>query len=435
MNIRAIAASTLAPVIAGHASLANLLDQAQAKIPVSERKLFTALCLGSLRQYHRLDVLAKQLLRSPLKSKDADVYALIIIGLYQLCSMRVPDHAAIDQSVDAARNLRKAWSTKLINGVLRNFLRRRDQLETALAGSAEFDYAHPAWLLRQIRGAWPDSWEQIVAANNQQAPLSVRVNRRKMPPAKLAALFAESGIQCRELAYSSIGLHLENAGDISQLPGYREGAFSVQDEAAQLSAPLLSLCPGMRVLDACCAPGGKASHLAETEAHLAELVGVDIDAARLDKTRANFARLGLQASLIHADVSQRDAWWDGKPFARILLDAPCSATGVIRRHPDIKLLRRESDLTKLQRLQGQLIRQLWPSLQPGGELLYATCSILPRENEAIVGEFINDTKDAVHDPINASWGIKRPFGRQLLPQAEGHDGFYYARIIKTRECN
>ena len=433
MNIRALAASTLAPVIAGRGSLSSTLEQSQAKTPAQERKLFMELCLGSLRQYHRLNAIAKQLMRSPLKSKDADIHALIILGLYQLRSLRIPDHAAIDQSVDAARSLNKAWSTKLVNGVLRNFLRKKQQLEADLAASPEFQYAHPQWLLEQFRQAWPESWPNIIEANNQQAPLSLRVNRRHIQPEQLEKIFRERGIHCEPLSFSSIGLRLENAGDISQLPGYDQGAFSVQDEAAQLSAQLLSLAPGMRVLDACCAPGGKASHLAEAEPELAELVGVDIDAARLATTKANFERLGIEATLLQADVADTEQWWNGKTFARILLDAPCSATGVIRRHPDIKLLRRKSDLKPLRELQRQLIRKLWPCLQPGGVLLYATCSVLPRENEAVVGEFVEQTPDAVHDPIDANWGSARPYGRQLLPQVNGHDGFYYARIMKARE--
>ena len=432
MNIRALAAQTLAPVISGKSSLSNTIDSVQEQALTRDRSLFRELCLGSLRQYHRLNAITEQLLQKPLKSKDADIHALLIIGLYQLRSLRIPDHAAIAETVEAARQLKKDWATKLINGVLRNYIRNRKDTDQSLYSSSIYNYSHPKWLLKQLKKAWPENWENVVEANNSQPPISLRINLRRTSMVEVEKMLSANGIATQGVKFSDTGLMLQESSDITQLPGYQEGLFSVQDEAAQLSARLLSLAPGERVLDACCAPGGKTSHMLEMEPQIGEMWGLDIDQQRLDRVAENLARLGLNAHLVAADASAPEDWWDGKPFARILLDAPCSATGVIRRHPDIKLLRRSTDIDKLSQLQAQLLRKLWPTLLPGGVLLYATCSILPEENEKVVEAFVEETADALHDPIAANWGVERSYGRQLLPQVNGHDGFYYARIIKTR---
>ncbi len=431
MNIRVVAVKILTPVVAGEASVNALLDQHLKKLSAADQATVRELCLGSLRFYHQLESISQQLLSKPLRNKDLDVMVLIVLGLYQIKHMRVPDHAAISETVDAARELNKVWATKLINAVLRNFLRQRSELESKLEDDDRYRYSHPAWLVDKLQTAWPNDWREILQANNLKPPLTLRVNTTKTLVSAYCQSLDHHGFKYRRLRFSDEGLQLETPSDVPSLPGYGKGLFSVQDEAAQLSAHLLSLAPRERILDACCAPGGKTSLILEAQPQLAELVGVDVDEARMSRTRENLERLGHTATLKVVDASDVRSWWDGHPFDGILLDAPCSATGVIRRHPDIKLLRRVSDLVKLAQLQAKLLRALWPTLKPGGVLVYATCSVLPEENEEIIKAFVAEQAGAIHDPIEANWGISRPFGRQLFPQPDGHDGFYYARIIKA----
>lgn len=432
MNIRLIAAKILTPVVAGEASVNGLLDQHLKNVPAGDQALVRELCLGSLRFYHQLECIAKKLLSKPPRAKDLDIMVLIVIGLYQLKHMRIPDHAAISETVEAARQLNKGWATKLINAVLRNFLRQRTELELGLENDECFRHSHPAWLIDKLKTVWPEYWLAILEANNLKPPLTLRVNINKISIAAYCQLLDQHGIKYQRLRFSDAGLQLLVPSDVPSLPGFDKGLFSVQDEAAQLSAHLLSLAPRERILDACCAPGGKTSLILEAQPQLTEVVAVDVDETRMARTRENLNRLGHSATLKVADASAVDSWWDGHPFDGVLLDAPCSATGVIRRHPDIKLLRRRSDLVKLAQLQAGLLRALWPTLKPGGVLVYATCSVLPEENEDIVSAFVAEQITAIHDPIEANWGISRPFGRQLFPRPDGHDGFYYARIIKTR---
>jgi len=431
-NIRSLAARTLAPVLTQSASLSHLLDSALDKLPARERPLLQQLCLGTLRQYHQLHVIAQKLLDKPLRKKDADVYALLLLGLFQLQYLRIPDHAAISETVAACRKLKKPWASKLINALLRSFLRQRHELEAALANNEEFRFSHPQWFIDKLKVAWPQQFDAILQANNIQPPLCLRVNSQVNDRENYQKQLQQHGVESAILQYSSVGLKLIESADIRSLPGFTQGAFSVQDEAAQLAGSLLAPMPKQRVLDACAAPGGKSCHLLELQADIAELVCVELEADRMQRVEDNLTRLKLlgKARLKIADASDLDAWWDGKLFDRILLDAPCSATGVIRRHPDIKLLRRPSDLAKLAALQQTLLHTLWQTLAPQGILLYATCSVLPDENEQVVSSFLQQQVDAQALPIDASWGIAQRFGRQLFPQTNGHDGFYYALLQK-----
>ncbi|MFT5082515.1 MAG: 16S rRNA (cytosine967-C5)-methyltransferase [Lentisphaeria bacterium] len=434
MNVRAQAAKTLAPVLQQKASLNSVYEQYAEPLPTRDRAIFKEICFGVVRHYFTLSGLSNKLLGKPLKNKDADIHALILIGLYQLKYMRTPDHAAISETVSGAKALKKLWANKLINGVLRTYTRDKQTLEASLSGNISAQYDHPEWLITKVKKAWPDNWKNILLAANQQGPLTLRVNQHLTTRTQFCEkLIGEGGaqIEVRPCEFSADGLVVDGASDITSLPGFNEGLFSVQDEAAQLSAGLLDLAANQRVLDACCAPGGKTCHIAESEAQLEELVAIELDALRMQRVRENLKRLQLSASLIIDDAANTASWWNGMPFDRILLDAPCSATGVIRRHPDIKVLRRESDLIALQQLQMTLLQTLWSALAPGGVIVYATCSILPEENEAVVGKFVNSQEDAIHLPIESNWGLTRPYGKQLFPQIDGHDGFYYARLKKA----
>jgi 16S rRNA (cytosine967-C5)-methyltransferase len=261
--------------------------------------------------------------------------------------------------------------------------------------------------------------------------MTLRVNTAKASRDHYLALLAEAAIGARPASFAATGIYLENPVAVDQLPGFADGWVSVQDEASQLCAPLLHPMPGHRVLDACCAPGGKTCHILETEPGLSELVALDIDAGRLDKVRQNLSRLNLSATITAADASDLGAWWDGRPFDRILLDAPCSATGVIRRHPDIKLLRTPADIDKLGEIQHKLLSTLWATLKPGGKLLYTTCSVLPEENDQVIATFLQNKGDCLPQPLSLVTGIATPYGHQLLPCPNGNDGFYYSLLQKT----
>lgn len=427
-NPRATASQILCQVIDDHQSLTRAL----AAIPNNHPQtgLIKELCFGVCRWFFRLDAILQQLMEKPLRAKDHDIRWLLLIGLYQILYLRVPDHAAVLETVEAARALRKLWATKLINAVLRNFLRNQQGLLAKVDQSLAQHTAHPAWLVAAIQQAWPNKAEAILAANNQYPPLMLRVNCQKVSRENYLQQLSDTGITATALVDTTAGIVLTQAQDITRLPGFNDGYFSVQDVSAQWTATLLELAPGQRVLDACAAPGGKTSHILETVSDLQQLVVIDKEATRLEKVRENLNRLGLaQAAVQYAavDAAQTSTWWDGQLFDRILLDAPCSGTGVIRRHPDIKILRQPEDIAEQATEQQKLLEALWPLLKPNGILLYATCSILPAENQQQISQFLQQHDDAKEYAIvDAS---TTP-GWQILPSEQGGDGFYYARLVK-----
>lgn len=435
MNPRLAAAKALAAVLSGKASLNSSLPTQLDKVQDRDRGFTQDLAFGTARWQPRLSALAATLLQKPFKAADADVEALLLVGLYQLLYSRVPAHAAIGETVGCADKLKKPWAKALLNAVLRRAQRESEALLAELEHDPVVRTAHPRWLQKSLKAFWPQQWEAICAANNTHPPMILRVNRRHHGRDAYLGLLSAAGVAAKACVFSQDGIILDEPSDVRQLPGFAEGWISVQDEAAQLAADLLDLAPGQRVLDACCAPGGKTCHILEVEPALAGVVAVDLEAKRLVRVRENLARLGLSAELIAADGRDTAAWWDGKPFQRILLDAPCSATGVIRRHPDIKLTRQPDDIAALAVLQGELLDALWPTLEVGGVLLYATCSTLPTENTEVIQAFLQRTPGARELDIagqlgQPAAGIKQPHGRQLLAQEGGHDGFYYAKLIK-----
>jgi 16S rRNA (cytosine967-C5)-methyltransferase len=430
MNPRLAAAKALAAVLNGKASLNSSLPTQMDKVEDRDRGFTQDLAFGTARWQPRLSALAAKLLQKPFKAADADVEALLLVGLYQLLYTRVPAHAAIGETVGCADKLKKPWAKALLNAVLRNAQRESETIFAELERDPVVRTAHPRWLQKSLKAFWPEQWEAICAANNAHPPMILRVNRRHHTRDAYLGLLTDAGIAATPCVYSRDGIVLEAATDVRSLPGFAEGWISVQDEAAQLAADLLDLAPGQRVLDACCAPGGKTCHILEAEPKLAGVVAVDLEAKRLVRVRENLERLKLSAELIAADGRDTQAWWDGKPFQRILLDAPCSATGVIRRHPDIKLTRQPDDIAALALLQGELLDAMWNTLEVGGILLYATCSTLPTENTEVIEAFLARTPGARELDLATAAGIKQPHGRQLLAQEGGHDGFYYAKLIK-----
>ena len=429
MNVRALAARVLGQVLGERRSLATALPPALERAERTDRGLLQELCHGVCRWHPQLQALLQSLLARPLDPHEPALRALLLVGLYQLWHLRIPEHAAVAETVTAARQLKKSWAAGLTNAVLRAALRRRQELTIALEKEPEACTAHPRWLLQRLQQDWPDDWPAIVAANNARPPFTLRVNARHFDRNACQQRLQKLGYDAEPSAAVATALTLNAAVEPATLPGFAEGWISVQDAAAQLAARLLDIQPGLRVLDACAAPGGKTGHLLECEPHL-ELTALDQDAARLERVAENLDRLQFQAHLIAGDARQPADWWDGAPYDRILLDAPCSATGVIRRHPDIKLLRRDSDIATLADQQQMLLASLWPLLRPEGQLLYATCSVLRQENEQVVNRFLANQSDAEEHPITTPWGRSLSHGRQILPGEAGMDGFYYAMLVK-----
>lgn len=429
LSVRLAAAQVLAPILRGQGSLSSLLPAFQSQVAEQDRPLLQELCFGACRYHPQLSAYLDCLLDKPLRAKDGDIQALLLLGLYQLVHTRIPDHAALAETVEAARLLKKPWATKLVNGVLRQFQRDKAQLDELVSQHNAFQSNHPAWLEGMLRKAWPSQCSDAITANNSHPPFTLRVNTRRIGRTDYLAQLNAKGIDARETPFSPYGITLAQACDPRTLPLFAEGVISVQDEAAQLSGDLLQLLPNTRVLDACCAPGGKTGHLLEIEPSV-QVTALDVDERRLGRVRENLTRLGVSADIRCGNGTQPETWWDDQPYERILLDAPCSATGIIRRHPDIKVLRTPDELSRLADLQLALLTSLWPLLAPGGILLYATCSVMPRENTQVIEAFLQRHPHAKCDLLDADWGLAQPYGRQLLPQVNGHDGFYYARLRK-----
>ena len=429
---RALAVRILTPLFSDPPS-GNLTEQFDIQLKKADDKshgLIKELCFGTCRHYLYLHNIALSLLSKPLRKKDKDVELLILIGLYQLKFLRTPDHASINETVAACKTLKKPWAKGLINGVLRNFLRQQETLEAGISQEVSIQTSHPDWLVKALQKDWPAHYVDILEANNQPAPLSIRVNARQSSVTPYLTDLNETDIQARPCTFSKDGITLKEAIKVENLPGFDSGRCSIQDESAQLAAELLQAEPGQRVLDACAAPGGKTCHILEMYPEIDQLVALDKVPSRLEKVRSNLTRLGLDAELKAADAADLSAWWDKQAFQRILLDAPCSATGIIRRHPDIKWLRQEQDISTLALQQLQLLQTLWQTLAPGGILLYATCSVLKQENENLVAQFLSLTNDAQEIKIEANWGAPTSVGRQIFPKPGGQDGFYYARLRK-----
>ena len=427
ISTRLLAARVLTKVLNDHQSLTAVLEATFRTVDSpKERAFIQALCYGVCRNYYWLDFILSSLIDKPIK--DAEIKALVLTGLFQLKFMRVKPYAAVSETVMATH--KKPWAKALVNALLRNYLRQQEVLENKADLSLCAKWSHPDWLIKLIKQNWPQQAEQIFFENNQQPPMVLRVNLTKISRADYLQQLNQQGIKAFEVDFCQSALLLNRPVTIDLLPGFADGLVSVQDSAAQIAAELLDVKPAQRVLDVCAAPGGKSSHLLESQPLLKELVAVDIDASRMQRISENLSRLQQQATLIVGDAEKPSEWWDGQSFERILVDAPCSATGVIRRHPDIKLLRRAEDIAQLQTSQKNILNAIWPLLAPGGVLLYATCSILKQENQRQIESFLVEHGDAFELPLVVSWGVETGVGRQILTGESGMDGFYYARIGK-----
>ena len=429
VEARAAALEVLVEVLCHGRSLTHCFDARPPLLEPRDNALRMEICYGVLRRRQPLERVLGTLLHRPLAPADGDVKVALLIGLYQLMHTRVSAHAAVATSAALASLLGKPRSTGLINAVLRSFLRRRRELSEFIRRAEQPEHTHPQWLVAALRRAWPSRWREVLIANDSRPPMTLRVNARKTRRAGYLGRLREQGMDAGPTPHCDCGITLARPVDVTEVPGFLDGEVSVQDAAAQLAAPLLDPPPGARVLDACAAPGGKCAHLLEANPSL-HLTAVDVDRKRAGRIESNLARLELAATVLRADAAEPARWWNGIPYQSMLVDAPCTATGVIRRHPDLKWLRRPGDAARLAVRQLGLLTSLWPLLARGGALLYATCSVLPSENDDVVSRFLADHPDAKPGAIDAIWGIATHHGRQILPGEDGMDGFYYARIVK-----
>ncbi len=417
-----LAAEAVAAVIAGRNLDATLAAcwRNHPELPPASRGAVQDLAYGALRRYGRGDFLLGRLLREPLK--EVRLRALLLAALYRLEIRPEDGHTTVDQAVAAAAGIARGNFKALANGVLRNYLRQKEALEAEAAADETAHYQHPAWWIRVLRENYPEDWQAVLAAGNSRPPMTLRVNRRRSDMASCLAALSAAGIAGSALDDTAI--LLEKPQSVEKIPGFAEGCLSVQDWGAQRAAPLLDVRDGMHVLDACAAPGGKSAHLLELAD--IDLLSLDADSGRAARITENMERLVLKAEVKAADCRDLDAWWDGRPFQRILADVPCSASGVVRRHPDIKWLRREKDISGFARTQAEIIEALWRVLAPGGKMLYCSCSLFPQENALQLTAFAARHKDAQRLAIGS--GKESP-DFQLTPRAE-HDGFYYALLQK-----
>lgn len=422
-NERLQALRILVKVVQDKIPLTHLLQAEHEISPFAK-----VLCFGVSRHYYRLQALADKLVSK--RPDSIEVWIAVLMGLYQLQFLDKPEYATVQATVGILDKLKKSWAKGLVNAVLRRFCREKSAILADLEQSDAYVLGHPDWFIQRVKQDWPTQWREIMQANDQHPPMSLRVNQQKMSRDTYLQHLQQQGIEASLTRFSSEGIILQEACDVSELPDFAEGAVSLQDEAAQLAVSLLDLKLGLRLLDACCAPGGKTCHILERQPELAVCVALDVDQKRLQRVEQNLQRLKLEASVIAGDALKPKDWWDGQLFDRILLDAPCSATGVIRRHPDIKLLRSEADINAIVALQAAMLKALWPTLRPGGLMVYATCSVMKQENEQQMSAFIEDQADCRVMPMLQQWGTLRDFGRQILPGQDNCDGFYYCVLQK-----
>ena len=428
VDLRADTAWVIFQVLEQGKSSRETLAIAQARHSKKDAAWLQEMAMGVFRHLPQLQIWLRELLEQSLKGSKKILEHVILLGFYQQAFSRVSDHAAVAATVNAAEVLGGKGLKGLINAILRNF--QRQQLAEQVSDNPIIQSGLPKWLYKRLANAYPQELESLLSGMNQPAPIWLRVNQQQCTQPDYCNALAEADIRFALSEAHPDAVILLDRTPITTLPGFAEGWFSVQDGAAQLAAPLLDAQPGERILDCCAAPGGKSAHILERTTGLAQLIALDSEASRLTRMTENLQRLQLHANLVCADAAELDSWWDGNCFDRILLDAPCSATGVIRRHPDIRWLRKSADIEVLQALQYKILTNLWRTLKPGGTLVYATCSVLPDENTGQISRFLQEHSEAQLQAIQPGETIEQP-GRQILPGEQQMDGFYYARLLKS----
>jgi len=438
INIRALAAKCCYAVIDQGRSLSDELPKQQDKLMGKDKGLLQEICYGVLRYLPELENDVQHLVQKPIKGKQRVFHFLLLVGVYQIRYMRIPDHAAVSETVAATKPLKNNHMKGLVNAVLRGFLRTLEAESKNVSKTPKklpdpIKYNHPGWFIKKVQASYPEQWQMILEANQNKPPMWLRTNQQHHTSEEYQALLLEADIEIASVETNSKAISLVKPLDVAKLPGFDQGWVSVQDGAAQQAALLLDCQPNDAVLDCCAAPGGKTCHIIEQTPNIASMTAIDIEEGRLTRVHENLDRLKLNATVITADAATKE-WWSGDKFDRILLDAPCSGTGVIRRHPDIKWLRKADDIDKLVILQQQILDNIWSLLKPGGTLLYVTCSVLPEENCLQISRFIENNADAQLVAIerNNLDTDEKAIGWQLLPDAENMDGFYYAKLLKIK---
>jgi len=431
LNPRALAALAMLDVVDQQKSLTSALAYFSKQVADQDKGLLQHLGFGACRHFFSINAISKILLEKPLPESARPVQALMWVGLYQLAYSDISEHAAINETVNACEQLNQGKFKGVLNAILRRFQREKSQLLEDLKSSDVPHYEHPKWLIKLLKKSWPDDWQTICEQGNLQAPMCLRNNEMVQTRSDYLQILKDSEIEASEGLLALTSMYLHTPMDIQGLPDFAHGSCSVQDEAAQLAAQLLDPQPQEKILDACSAPGGKTCHILERSHNQALVTAIDADGKRLLRVHENLERLKLKADVVQGDASNPESRRDGELFDRILLDVPCSATGVIRRHPDIKLLRKKEDIDNLASLQGEILRKSWELLKPGGTLLYATCSILPMENSQNIESFLSEYADASLSPISLNSGFDTGYGWQLFPQQNSHDGFFYALLKKS----
>jgi len=432
MEAREIAARVLTDVISNKKNLDHCLEKhIDTYIDSKTKSLTQEICYGVMRWYFQLEFIVNSLIPKPLKDKDKDLFVLLLCGVYQIKYLRTPDYAAINESVGITKSIGKPWASKLVNAVLRRYQREREAIDKIILKSNNIYYASPVWFAEKLSSQYPEDWKDILDASNQYPPMHIRLNLEKYSRQNYLDILDSSGINAQASKLSNAGVLLAESKKVEDVPGFMEGYVSVQDFGAQLAAPLLDCKAGHRVLDACAAPGGKSCHILESYPDISELVAIDIESSRISLLNDNLKRTNKVATVIQANVSDIKSWWDDVPFDRILLDVPCSATGIIRRHPDIKYLRSPEQITALVSTQMNMLEALWPILKLGGKLLYCTCSLFKEESDEQIDHFINIYNDVKLLPIKDNWGVYSTYGRQTIPGRDEADGFFYSILEKT----
>lgn len=418
LSHRQLALDALVPILTSQAPLPHDFGQ----WPPAAKNLLLETC----RHYDKCEAILKYLL--PKHPKDELVWSALILGICELHILHKSEHAILFETVQMIKRGKTKWAAGLVNAVLRNSIRKKNEWQNALADSPSFQYNHPQWLIEKYQRDWPDTWEEILLANDAHAPMTLRMNSQKTSRDNYIKLLNRPA---SPTTYSTAGIRLKQAVSVDELPYFYEGWVSIQDEAAQLAAQQLALAPELRVLDACAAPGGKTCHILETEPLLKECVAIEYQSQRFEKLKNSLERLQVKATCILGDASKPEEWWDGNLFDRILLDAPCSGSGVIRRHPDIKRRRTPENLLQNTSIQQELLCALWPLLAPNGRFLYATCSICPEENDLQIDKFIAKHPEAKIIQPSPLIGLATKYGQQILPGQHHMDGFYYCLLLKA----
>ena len=428
-NARMLGARAVQQVIQQQRSLTDVLPEILQSGDERQGALIHQLTAGTLRYWWPLSAIIDALLKKPLKPKDFDIYCLTAVGIYQINHTRIPEHAIVSETVNAVKALSKPWAKNLVNALLRNYQRDKDSLDQQFSRSECFNTSHPQWMIDTLKQDWPQAWQNILSQNNKRAPLTLRVNQQQINTEQAIKMLSEIEVDAVKTRSAPDGLTVDGKTKIWQSPLWQQAKFSVQDESAQLVGYAVALKPAMKVLDACAAPGGKTAHLLEIEPGI-DLLALELKAARITRMRENLKRLKLSAQIKQADASHLDEWWQGELYDLVIIDAPCSGSGVIRKHPDIKHLRHPQDITQNVETQRRILDKLWSVLKVGGKMLYCTCSVFRSENDQQASWLLECKPDAIHIELPEEYGLSIKFGRQRLPGVDDSDGFYYACFEK-----